>query len=647
MMTRRTARSAFLSAVVLLAGRALAGAPPASETLIERPHDVWVLGLEYETPQPLVLEDTDQGLTYYWYMIYRVSNPDDPQTSKRAMPTDIRIEIELKLKGKARLYRDVRDVVAERRIKAKVAKDEVAGRKRVLYTREEMQRGSLKLPGAAKAPQALLGPGKSREGVAIFRIGPTAAEFDTMAVFVRGLAARSPLPAVYFPKINAEVADPASNDEGRATVAFAGSPDAESPIVPADALDKLGILPQGKREFTLAKDTREERSFAAARITFQGHRVTCPVVFGQKDDPTLLDSRTLAKLGLALDPLRKQIMLLKVRERVLHVGYRYVASKWTKTRELRFDDEKWDVEENPVSDAGAEKADVEKSEKEIEEIEKWLKKLEQQLKELPPKKEKKPGAGASAAPRTSGIAAAARRVGRRDPALIALLRAKADRCRTARAAFAEIIGAGDHRQSSTGTLYLRNDKCFAMDRSIAVGTPRALKERRVFDGKALWIHTTAKGIGETVRKWIVARTKKEWQSLDGRPGVDFATVVNPARARRLFADDLTRQGAEILGGQLAHVLDVTPGKRYAALLSSPLAGELLGQAAGRRTRFWISGETGLQLRMRIYGEDDQAVASFECTDVDLGAHVEPAQFIFRTPGGVEVTDMNSAVAVKD
>jgi hypothetical protein len=187
----------------------------------------------------------------------------------------------------------------------------------------------------------------------------------------------------------------------------------------------------------------------------------------------------------------------------------------------------------------------------------------------------------------------------------------------------------------------------AIERLQTLATGQALKETRVFDGATLWAVTSAKDVDDVVRRWAVAGVKKEWCQLDGRPDVDFATIVNPARAWRLFGDDLVFLGTEQLEKETAYVFEVRPEARYAALLSGPLSGDILGLPAARRFRFWLGVQSGFQVRLRAYDEQGAILGALECAEVDPNAQVDPRRFAFQPPQGVEVTDMNAATAAAD
>ncbi|MCK4625605.1 MAG: retroviral-like aspartic protease family protein [Phycisphaerae bacterium] len=81
-------------------------------------------------------------------------------------------------------------------------------------------------------------------------------------------------------------------------------------VIPADELEKLGIKPSGERTFFLANGQPVKRRIGEARITLQEQSATCVVLFGEKDDSTLLGVTTLENLGLIFDPMRQKIMSL-------------------------------------------------------------------------------------------------------------------------------------------------------------------------------------------------------------------------------------------------------------------------------------------------------------------------------------------------
>ncbi len=78
-------------------------------------------------------------------------------------------------------------------------------------------------------------------------------------------------------------------------------------LVPTPVLERLGIKPLSKQEFPLANGERMTRNKGIAMFRY-GERVGgADVVFGEEGDSTLLGATTLESLGLALDPLKREL----------------------------------------------------------------------------------------------------------------------------------------------------------------------------------------------------------------------------------------------------------------------------------------------------------------------------------------------------
>ena len=78
-------------------------------------------------------------------------------------------------------------------------------------------------------------------------------------------------------------------------------------VVPATVLGKLGIEPLDEQEFRLANGEKIVRKKGGAAFRY-GKRVgVADVVFGENGDATLLGALTLKALGLALDPLKREL----------------------------------------------------------------------------------------------------------------------------------------------------------------------------------------------------------------------------------------------------------------------------------------------------------------------------------------------------
>ena len=81
-------------------------------------------------------------------------------------------------------------------------------------------------------------------------------------------------------------------------------------VVPSSVLAKLGIKPDQEREFILANGQRIKRKLGIARFLYEKRSGGASVVFGQKDDTTLLGATTLEAMGFALDPFKRDLLPL-------------------------------------------------------------------------------------------------------------------------------------------------------------------------------------------------------------------------------------------------------------------------------------------------------------------------------------------------
>lgn len=89
-------------------------------------------------------------------------------------------------------------------------------------------------------------------------------------------------------------------------------------VVPKAVLQKLGIKPLATQEFMLADGRKISRQKGIALFRYQDKIGGADVIFGEKGDANLLGAFTLEALGLALDPLKRELkplpmMLARVR----------------------------------------------------------------------------------------------------------------------------------------------------------------------------------------------------------------------------------------------------------------------------------------------------------------------------------------------
>ena len=78
-------------------------------------------------------------------------------------------------------------------------------------------------------------------------------------------------------------------------------------VVPSSILKKLGVVPLSEETFTLANGEKIKRKKGIALFKFRGKVGGADVIFGKPRDSTLLGAFTLEALGLALDPLKREL----------------------------------------------------------------------------------------------------------------------------------------------------------------------------------------------------------------------------------------------------------------------------------------------------------------------------------------------------
>ena len=81
-------------------------------------------------------------------------------------------------------------------------------------------------------------------------------------------------------------------------------------VVPKTILKKLGIKPIATQTFTLADGTKISRRRGTAHFVYKDHVGGADVLFGEKDDSTLLGVLTLESLGLGLNPLKRELIAI-------------------------------------------------------------------------------------------------------------------------------------------------------------------------------------------------------------------------------------------------------------------------------------------------------------------------------------------------
>lgn len=78
-------------------------------------------------------------------------------------------------------------------------------------------------------------------------------------------------------------------------------------VIPAALLEALGVKPNGRADLRLADGSRVSRRKGTVESRLGGRFGGSDVLFGERDDATVLGLLTLNALGLWLDPLKREI----------------------------------------------------------------------------------------------------------------------------------------------------------------------------------------------------------------------------------------------------------------------------------------------------------------------------------------------------
>lgn len=78
-------------------------------------------------------------------------------------------------------------------------------------------------------------------------------------------------------------------------------------VVPSALLRKLRVKPHSTRTFILADGTEINRKIGDVLFRLDGRKGAAPVIFGEKTDSTLLGTVSLEALGMALDPMKREL----------------------------------------------------------------------------------------------------------------------------------------------------------------------------------------------------------------------------------------------------------------------------------------------------------------------------------------------------
>lgn len=78
-------------------------------------------------------------------------------------------------------------------------------------------------------------------------------------------------------------------------------------VIPTPVLERFGLRPLAEQEFRLADGTKICRKKGWAFFKFGNKVGVADVIFGEEGDSVLLGALTLEALGLALDPIKREL----------------------------------------------------------------------------------------------------------------------------------------------------------------------------------------------------------------------------------------------------------------------------------------------------------------------------------------------------
>jgi hypothetical protein len=103
-----------------------------------------------------------------------------------------------------------------------------------------------------------------------------------------------------------EIANPADPDKGITLFCLVDSWATYS-VIPRHILSGLGIKPLAREKFRMVNGDTIERDKGGAVFRYAGKVGVSDVVFGEDGDAELCGAFTLEALGLALDPVRREL----------------------------------------------------------------------------------------------------------------------------------------------------------------------------------------------------------------------------------------------------------------------------------------------------------------------------------------------------
>jgi len=101
-----------------------------------------------------------------------------------------------------------------------------------------------------------------------------------------------------------------NNPELSEAIEFIVDSGAVASVVPTPILERLGIKPITEQEFHLANGDTIIRKKGGAIYKYKDHIGFADVIFGEEGDSVLCGAFTLEALGLALNPLKRELISL-------------------------------------------------------------------------------------------------------------------------------------------------------------------------------------------------------------------------------------------------------------------------------------------------------------------------------------------------
>jgi clan AA aspartic protease len=81
-------------------------------------------------------------------------------------------------------------------------------------------------------------------------------------------------------------------------------------MAPADELEKIGVVKEGRMSYELADGTVKEYPYGLVRIEFMGEVTAGRVIFGQPGSEPVLGVTALESVGIIVDPANKTLKRL-------------------------------------------------------------------------------------------------------------------------------------------------------------------------------------------------------------------------------------------------------------------------------------------------------------------------------------------------